>query len=120
VVGEHILNRITWIAYDIIVLLRGLVQWFIKEQAQWNNSILLFWSSTSSEIVSLSFVSPFLLLHQTVMYFHTHIKHCYKINDLSRRIFPYYRSIANNAISGTVPSTIWQNRTLNATEQLIL
>ncbi|KAK8467080.1 hypothetical protein PHAVU_008G245600 [Phaseolus vulgaris] len=29
-------------------------------------------------------------------------------------------SVANNSISGTVSSTIWQNRTLNATEELIL
>ncbi|CAJ1970782.1 unnamed protein product [Sphenostylis stenocarpa] len=29
-------------------------------------------------------------------------------------------SIANNSLSGNVPSTIWQDRTLNATEQLIL
>ncbi|KAK7372243.1 hypothetical protein VNO80_05617 [Phaseolus coccineus] len=29
-------------------------------------------------------------------------------------------SVPNNSIGGTVPSTIWQNRTLNATEELIL
>ncbi|KAL2317360.1 hypothetical protein Fmac_031236 [Flemingia macrophylla] len=29
-------------------------------------------------------------------------------------------SIANNSLTGNVPSTIWQDRTLNATEQLIL
>ncbi|KAL0390338.1 UNVERIFIED_CONTAM: putative LRR receptor-like serine/threonine-protein kinase [Sesamum calycinum] len=29
-------------------------------------------------------------------------------------------SVANNSLSGSVPSTIWQNRTLNSTERLIL
>lgn len=44
------------------------VQWFIKQPPNWKYSILLCWSSTSSEVVSCFLFSVFLLFSFTSSY----------------------------------------------------
>ncbi|KAF9606872.1 hypothetical protein IFM89_029471 [Coptis chinensis] len=49
-----------------------------------------------------------------------HVCRDYKSVWFSMVIFLRLRSLENNSLSGVVPSTVWRNRTFNATESLLL